>query len=288
MSLPKVSEAMPEALTSPTNPHEIKNGSVSGSKENEPIKLRKGNLFDCGAIGRIAAKAYCETPLTKFLSPHRHKYYHHYERGFRQRARTRMFSPRQMTIVACNGSGEVVGHAQFERLGNDYSAKQQIMSHSIVRRILFWALSWVWAFWCSLVNFLDPDKGEDPAAVKIFLSWQQDGGDKYFKPYPERQDRWHAQSVVVDAAYQKRGIGKRLMKEVIEKAEKENVPIALEASMEGERLYSSVGFDLLGRYKHQKEETDNSIFPPNYWNGGGIMMWTPPAWKQQNGESVKI
>jgi ribosomal protein S18 acetylase RimI-like enzyme len=287
MSLPKVSDAVPEVLTSPTNPHVVTNGSVSGSKENEPIKLRKGNLFDSDVIGRIAAKTYCETPLTKFLSPNRHKYYDHYERGFRQRARTRMFSPRNMTIVACNGSGEVVGYAQFERLGNDYGAKQQIMSHSIVRRILFWALSWVWAFWCNLVIFLDPDKSEDPAAVKMFASWHQDG-DKHFKPYPERQDRWYAQSVVIDAAYQKRGIGTRLMKEVIEKAERENVPIGLEASMEGERLYRGVGFDLLGRFEHQKEETDNPIFPPGYWNGGGVMMWTPSAWRQQNGESVKI
>jgi hypothetical protein len=62
----------------------------------------------------------------------------------------------------------------------------------------------------------------------------------------------------------------------------------LEASMEGERLYRSVGFDLLGRFKHQKEETDNPIFPPGYWEGGGIMMWTPSAWRQRNSESVKI
>jgi hypothetical protein len=34
--------------------------------------------------------------------------------------------------------------------------------------------------------------------------------------------------------------------------------------MEGERLYRSVGFDLLGRFKHQKEETDNPIFPAGY------------------------
>jgi GNAT superfamily N-acetyltransferase len=141
----------------------------------------------------------------------------------------------------------------------------------------------VFAFWCKLVLFLDPDKSEDPVAMRMFSSMQS-RDESHWDSHPERKNRWHARSVVIDPAYQRMGVGKRLMKVILERAEKENVPVGLEASMEGEGLYRSIGFDLLGRFV----EKSFLNFPAEYWGCGGVMMWMPPAWKERDGESVRI
>jgi hypothetical protein len=63
------------------------------------------------------------------------------------------------------------------------------------------------------------------------------------------------------------GVRKKLMAWVVERAQKEGVVIGLEASMMGERLYRSMGFDLLDRFSIIINDTDA--------NAGGIMMWSP-------------
>jgi len=68
------------------------------------------------------------------------------------------------------------------------------------------------------------------------------------------------------------------MGEVIRRAARENVVVGLEASEEGEWLYRSVGFELLGRF-------DVETWGDTLGNKGGIMMWSPKGWK---GESNNV
>merc|ERR1711939_924410 len=64
------------------------------------ILIRPGHLFEGHHVGRIAARTYYDTELTKYLSPRRAEFYSDYEYGFQTRAQARMFSPRQVTYFA--------------------------------------------------------------------------------------------------------------------------------------------------------------------------------------------
>jgi len=113
------------------------------------------------------------------------------------------------------------------------------------------------------------DKSRDLNNLKTFEGWWAAEGPIYWDR-EDRKNRWHAQSVVVLEEFQGRGIGKRLMKEAIAWAEAENVPVGLEASEAGEKMYKSVGFELLARFSHVIDG-DN----------GGYMLYTPKALRRK-------
>jgi ribosomal protein S18 acetylase RimI-like enzyme len=77
-------------------------------------------------------------------------------------------------------------------------------------------------------------------------------------------NRWHVQSLVVSSEYQRRGLGRMLMSEVLQRAQDEGVVVGLEASPDGEKLYRSLGFELRGRFCFNCADEE-----------GGIMMWSP-------------
>jgi ribosomal protein S18 acetylase RimI-like enzyme len=78
------------------------------------------------------------------------------------------------------------------------------------------------------------------------------------------RERWHVQSVVVSSKYQRRGLGRMLMSEVLRRAQEDGVVVGLEASGDGENLYRSLGFELRGRFSMNLGEVV-----------GGVMMWSP-------------
>ncbi len=88
----------------------------------------------------------------------------------------------------------------------------------------------------------------------------------------DRENRWHAQSVVVRKEFQGRKAGKRLMAEVIGRAENENVVVGLESSANGEMMYRSVEFELLGRFQGGNGFEGDS---------GGVMLYTPKARREK-------
>jgi ribosomal protein S18 acetylase RimI-like enzyme len=53
-------------------------------------------------------------------------------------------------------------------------------------------------------------------------------------------------SIAVDPAFHHRGIGARVMRWGVERAEREGCPIILVASSEGYRLYEKLGFETYG------------------------------------------
>ena len=241
--------------------------SNANSKPRVPITIRPARLWEASAIGRIAAATYYDTGLTAYLAPHRAKYYSHYERGFIHRAWQRMLDPRNLTFVAVSPSSPSipVGYVQFVRLGDDEGAKRQIAS----RKSLLLAVA-VWMFWvyCLIEKLVvGEDKSSDPAREQEFAAEAGGIGDQYWS-VEGRLNRWHTQSCVVKEEWQGKGIGKKLMAEAIARAEAESVVVALEASEEGEWMYRSVGFELLGRFKTNfGNETGE--------DAGGVMMYTP-------------
>ncbi|TVY81066.1 hypothetical protein LSUE1_G005209 [Lachnellula suecica] len=244
----------------------ITQGKVSSVNSKPPIIIREAHIWEAYRMGEIAAKTYHDTPLTNFLSPYRQKYPSHYVRGCVHRNIMRFFNPRTLSLVACEASNPSypIGYAQFIRLGDDEGAKRHVASRNSLWR---WVLGWLfWAYYKVLFWAVGGDKSSEPKNLAAFESWPV----KVHWDFPERKNRWHAQSVVVAAEFQGRGIGKKMMAEAIEKAESEGVCIGLEASPLGEHMYRSVGFKMISRYNEEALKIEE---------GGGFMMWTPSSWK---------
>lgn len=231
------------------------------------ITIRPARLWEATACGKIAAETYYDTGLTAYLSPYRAKYYSHYERGFVNRSWKRMLDARNLTFVAVSSSNPSVpvGYTQLIRVGDDEGAKLQIKS----RKGMFLTLAG-WMFWLYslLLPFLvGKDKSQDAERQRAFEAEIAQSDEAHWEP-EGRRNRWHVQSCVVKEEWQGKGIGKKLMAEVVARAERERVIVGLEASEPGELLYRSVGFELLARFKKAFGEE-------NIENAGGFMMYTP-------------
>jgi GNAT superfamily N-acetyltransferase len=241
------------------------------STSTEELIIRKARLWDGAELGRIAAATYMNTPLSGFVAPKRYQYPEDWERGFMQRAQKRLFEPRNLSFVVVTKSNPdlPVGYAQFIRFGDDEGARKQIESHSRLKRIMLKVLAIVFTAWHWIVNFwAGGDKSEDKKAVATFARWGREEWKTHWDSWPERKNRWHAQSVVIREEFQGRKAGKRLMAEIIGRAEAENVVVGLESSKMGELMYRSVGFEILARFSGGDELEERA---------GGVMMYTPKA-----------
>ncbi|KAF4626935.1 hypothetical protein G7Y89_g11218 [Cudoniella acicularis] len=249
-----VSTASSNATTISTSP------SLSSSTTTTPtgILIRPASLHHFYQIGALAAKTHAHTPLTAFLAPYRPAHPTHFILTFQQRTLSRLLNPRNLIFIAVTRShpSTVIGFVQFVRLGTDAGAQAQIASSSWMRRVMLWILRlvlgllvWVWNV------LLGGDKSANPAALDAFFKLADKNDKEHFIDYKngERRNRWHVQSCVVAREWNGKGIGKRLMAEVIQRAERENVIVGVEATDEGEWLYRKVGFRLESRYGELEE-----------------------------------
>jgi GNAT superfamily N-acetyltransferase len=177
----------------------------------------------------------------------------------------RIFSARNRSFVAvAEDEPDVpIGHMQCTRLGDDEGARE------VEREKGTWwgrVAEVVYGAWIKVVGLVKPDRSRSLEAVNEFARLAQEEDRIHWEGREERKNRWYVQSVVVSEEWRGRGVGKAMMKEVIERARKQGVVIGLEASPMGEMLYRSVGFELLARFANPwAGEVDN----------GGIMMWSP-------------
>lgn len=238
----------------------------------ESIIIRPARLWEGKRIGQIAAKTYMDTGLTVFLSPHRVQYYSDYERGFYYRAQTRMLKANSQTFVACEASNPdyAIGYAQFARLGDDAGYEAQMK-----KRDSYWLRFLAFIFFCwTKINLLisGGDRSASAEGEALFSAYC-DAEEKMHWSSPERKNRWEAMSVVVLEEYHGRGIGKMLMKKVIDMAEEEGVYVGLAASSHGVFMYRSVGFEFLAPFQNLVHGD----------TGGGVMMYTPLRLRKEKG-----
>ncbi|KAJ6032460.1 acyl-CoA N-acyltransferase [Penicillium herquei] len=231
--------------------------------------IRRIQPSDIPIIAQIAATEYFNSELNTYLCPHRHKYPDHVTRRFIQMIHGRYLNARSIGFVAIAKSDSEsdqtpVGYAQFIRLGEDAPARELISSQSSLFRTLE---RWWFKLYATVLSIISPDRSLDHRAMSAFLASCKKDEELYWEnPEMKTQygNRWHAQSVVVSSRYQRKGIGRRLMHEVLSRARSEGVPVGLEASIDGEQLYRSLGFVLRGSFSMTLG-----------LSGGGIMMWVP-------------
>jgi ribosomal protein S18 acetylase RimI-like enzyme len=240
--------------------------------------FREAHFWEGKRLGEISARASYDNPVVNFVMPYRQKHPQAYIRSSVQQMQKRLLDPRCLTTVACEASNPSlpVGFAQSIRVGTDEGAKRHAASRS---SFWLWLLSWLFWAYCKIVNVVvRRNKSLDPAARAEFDSWVVMDKEKYWRSVPERHNRWHVQSVVVLPEFQGRGIGKKVMSEVMRRAESEGVPVGLQSSPQGEHMYRSIGFQLLGRFN----EASSSL-----GSGGGIMMWSPPPKRMKEEDQEK-
>lgn len=179
---------------------------------------------------------------------------------------SRYLNPRSIGFVAVSAAapGIPVGYAQFIRLGNDEAARRLVSQQASlwlsVKRWWFNLRTWI-------ENLVWPDRSVDREAMQVFEASAEVDDQKFWESDEMKaryQDRWHVQSLVVSSQYQRRGLGRILMNEVLRRAQDDGVVVGLEASEDGEKLYRSLGFELRGRFSMILGE-----------EVGGIMMWSP-------------
>ncbi|KAJ5928056.1 hypothetical protein N7466_007012 [Penicillium verhagenii] len=235
-------------------------------QENENILIRRMQSSDIPLLGPLSAKAYCNDPLNTFLFPRRLEHPNHMIRRFAQGIQARYLNPRNIGFVAVDlaNPSMPVAYAQFVRLGDDKAALQLIANQRSFGHLL---KAWWFKIRAAIENFFWPDRSVDPDAMSTFMK-AANADKEFYWDSPEMKikygNRWHAQSVVVSAAYRRQGIGRRLVEEVLRRAQDEGVVVGLEASKDGATLYRTLGFELRGPFSMV-------IGLPV----GGIMMWSP-------------
>lgn len=238
------------------------------SKGMDQIVVRPAKFNDVPKMAFTAFMGYADSPLEQFLSPLRSEYPEDALRGWYQRMLLRWLDPRVVSVAACPASSpeKVIGYAQFLRAGDDSGAKQQIASR---KTIWLSVLAWYYTIKFKIMDYVWPNRSVSLAAEKQFITWWEIDEETHWKSFPERKNRWHLRSIVVSPDWQGMGVGTLLMKEPLDRAQKEGVIVGLEASADGEHLYKKVGFKLLSRFHSEKR------IPVGSPDEGGVMMWEP-------------
>lgn len=201
------------------------------------MHLRLATFDDCSDIAQIGIHAFESEQVFGWLYPLRQSNPNAFEATFYHQAVARSLKPRWVTVVAvgdesdrwCNG--EIVGFAVWFREGTDAGAQtwnQDPMSQKLRR--------WLWM----AQNKLELVAGwYTLASDQSRLDQLHDIVEKLYLHMP---NRWYLDTLGVNPQYQRKGIGRKLLDWGIERANAENVPIALEATLYGEHLYRRAGF----------------------------------------------
>lgn len=235
----------------------------------DDIVLRPATLSDCAAMARIAVRAYSNTPFSTFQFPLQAQYLDDHIQYWHQRVRQRILETENESVVAvlsdaCANPGKIVGFSQFKRLGNDSRARARRAARDTytltIQRWVYWALDAVY-------DAMFPSRAVDKEARRTFIAAEKEVKEKVWG-IEMLSNLWWGQSVIVDPDWQGRRIGPKMMAVFMEAAQEDGVPIGLEASTDGKRLYDKLGFKLVGPS------------PLDLAAGAGQMMWTPEGFPE--------
>jgi GNAT superfamily N-acetyltransferase len=112
-------------------------------------------------------------------------------------------------------------------------------------------------------SFFHLDWSQDASKSDILAQlFAQTFGDDIF---PEA---WHLANVVTHTDYQRRGVGARLVKWGLDQAEAERVPVSVESSFAGVRLYEKMGFRRIDELRFGEREKET--MPLMVWDPSGL------------------
>jgi ribosomal protein S18 acetylase RimI-like enzyme len=229
--------------------------------------LRPAGLSDVSPMGSVAASSYLSNTIARLLAPHRYTYLNEHVDNFSSRILERMLNPNNTSIVAIDSStSHVIGCIQFVRINPPPQHFSIFVAFGWIRRLYMRAVWW----WTKPRQ----DRSRDPQTMESFIISAARDAETHWgaKAYASR---YHVQSLTISPDWQRRGMGAALMEEVLSKAKQEAVPIGLEASPVGEKLYRKMGFRKLADFDPVFEE----IVPNLLEEGGGLYVWEPTGFR---------
>ncbi|KAJ4290223.1 hypothetical protein N0V90_010438 [Kalmusia sp. IMI 367209] len=202
------------------------------------MRIRPFIRADHPQVAEITFQAFQKDEFFDWLSPGRHKYPEDLRRSQRVRLRYRLVDVGQYGFVVVteegdpdwSGKEEIMGFAFLLRIGQDGKTvgwQADSLFNKIERQLIRWE-QWYDA------TFMD--RAADPKHMKELLDlapWT------FFKPI---NPRWHLGLIGVSPKFQRRGVGSMLVQQGQKFAAQEGVPMTLEASVVGRRLYLKNGF----------------------------------------------
>lgn len=94
-------------------------------------------------------------------------------------------------------------------------------------------------------SYIAPDPSADPiAATRLRIASNK--LEKLHWDTAERKTRWHLHWLGVDPQHQRKGIGRHLAQWGLDRAIEDRVWAGIESSAVGEKLYTSMGFKVIG------------------------------------------
>jgi GNAT superfamily N-acetyltransferase len=218
--------------------------------------------------------AFWLSPTFRFLIPTMGSYPSEFTRIWRAYMYRRYIALDTLFLVACLACDPSIpiAHGIFCREGVDAGAKDFVRSKGLWSRMWLYILGLYFCAYDRLAKAIWVHDIWDIEATWLnSLCGKVD--DAKFWSQQERKNRWYVVSLVTDSEHQRKGAGKLLMREVIERAQRERVVVGMEATPMGAKLYRSLGFEKLGD-PYLKIEGEK---------GGGIMILYPEGWEGSRG-----
>ena len=252
-----------------------------------PLKMhiRPTTVADIPCCVTIHDAAFQDNELSNFLAPDRTKY----PLSWRQQAlkiqRNKYYQPKTWSFACVAdtddnfaGVGEILGYARWVRR----VSKEDTATDLWTRRMSVLERAESWLDWAEL-------KWEETLRTNPAVSWARKDvfmriaiASTGFAPI-RAATHWYLDSLAVAPEYQRRGVARRLVEWVLQRAEAETeervaigkapVPVALTSTAPGLHLYRSLGFKVVG--------WEDDSFLNVSADGGSNMVWdTTGYWIQ--------
>jgi GNAT superfamily N-acetyltransferase len=202
------------------------------------ITLRPAQRSDIPALARLANASNEHSALHRRIAPRQHEHATDYYLWRLNIVRQRFATPDLRTMVAEDSSnGRVLGQASWAVEGSDTALYKRWTGESTWLDWLEDNLIWAEKMWCRYVT----DKSVDYKFLDGFMAAFQ-GTARVVRPAC-----LHLHLIVVDPGTQGRGLGRMLVDWGKELAEREGLPLFLEANIEAVGFYEKEGFSRLGQ-----------------------------------------
>ncbi|PVH99442.1 acyl-CoA N-acyltransferase [Periconia macrospinosa] len=211
------------------------------------MHIRPLTRADLPSIAQISYQAFKDDELNAYLFPKQHEYPGDLRKFQLLRLRTRFVTQGMHGWVVVTdekdgegmwkGKEEVVGFASLLRLGDDEKAKRwqaDSWSNALERQLL------------RIEGWYDAtfvDRARSPSNMASFIAAAPWNDLAIYK------QRWHLAILGVSPTHQRRGIGAMLVQHGQRLAADDGVPLTLESSLIGRRLYTKQGFRVVSEKK---------------------------------------
>ncbi|KAF1986776.1 acyl-CoA N-acyltransferase [Aulographum hederae CBS 113979] len=214
------------------------NSSVISPSPDLKISIRPATLDDIPQLARIAASTFAKDELFTWMYPRMDQYPDDMYHWFLIKTKIRFNGLGSHVFVAevedAGGKRTIAGQAVWERGGKDEEAKKwksDTFGRKLERRLL---QAEMWYYTHCL------ERASDPVRISHF---EEVANYEFYSTLP---GHWHLAHLVILPQYQRKGIAKRLIAWGVETARQEHLPVTLEASRVGRKVYEKIGFRVFG------------------------------------------